>query len=371
MFFEKKDADRETAARTGRLYTGRGEIETPAFMAVGTKGTVKAVSSEELHDLGAQIILCNTYHLFLRPGHELIEELGGLHSFVNWPGPMLTDSGGYQVFSLGKFRKIKEEGVIFKSYIDGSLHQLTPDLAVEIQHALGADIIMCLDECLPYPSTREHAEQSMRMTVRWAERCQAAHLKRQSPQKLFAIVQGGTYPDLREECSRLLAGMDFPGYAVGGLSVGEPQESLREMIALTAPLLPEEKPRYLMGVGYPEDIVRAVAQGIDLFDCVIPTRVARNGTMLTSHGKINIRNARFAGDTKPPDEDCSCPTCRNYSRAYLRHLTISNEILGLRLNTIHNLSYYYRLMRRIRRAVQAGDYGLFVEEFLDGPESFA
>ncbi len=359
---------RDGNARRGRLVTPHGEVDTPAFMAVGTRASVRCVSSEDLDDLGAQMVLANTYHLLLRPGEELVRRLGGLHGFMSWPGSILTDSGGYQVFSLGKFRRISEEGVVFKSLLDGTVHRLTPERAVEVQHALGADIIMCLDECLPFPSTLEHARSSMELTVRWAARCQEAHRRACSPQRLFGIVQGGVWPELRSECAERLREMDFPGYALGGLSVGEPKEAMAEITAVATPLLPADRPRYLMGVGYPEDIVAAVGEGIDLFDCVLPTRIARRGTLVTSRGRINLRNARFIDDPRPPDEECDCPVCRRYSLAYLRHLTMAGEITGLRLNTIHNLRYYYRLMTRIRRAVEAGEFQQFRLEFLGGPE---
>lgn len=361
--------NKDGRARRGRLVTAHGKIETPAFMAVGTRAAVRGISSDDLRELGAQIVLANTYHLFLRPGEKLVEKMGGLHGFMNWPGPILTDSGGYQVFSLGEFRKISEDGVDFKSIIDGSIHKLSPERAVTVQNALGADIIMCLDECLPYPTTFDHARDSMHLTVRWAARCKKTHRRSGTDQLLFGIVQGSVYPELREECCRLIGEMEFPGNAIGGLSVGEPKGKMYEMVALTAPMLPEEKPRYLMGVGYPEDIINAVAEGVDLFDCVIPTRIARRGTLVTSSGRLNLKNARFADDGRPPDENCSCPTCRSYTRAYLRHLTVSKEILGLRLNTIHNLSYYYGLMSNIRRSIADGQFDRMRKNFLVGPES--
>jgi queuine tRNA-ribosyltransferase len=358
-------------ARRGVVRTLHGPVETPAFMAVGTRATVRCVSSEDLRDLGAGMILANTYHLLLRPGPEVVRELGGLHGFMHWPGPILTDSGGFQVFSLGPHRRLDPDGVTFRSLLDGTLHRLTPESAMAVQHLLGADVIMCLDECLGYPAGQEEARASMELTLRWAARCLEAHLASGSSQSLFGIVQGGTHPGLREECAGRLAAMPFPGYALGGLSVGEPKEELFRTVAHAAPLLPREKPRYLMGVGYPGDMVRAVGEGIDLFDCVLPTRIARRGTLVTSRGRINIRNARFLRDPSPPDPDCDCPTCRNYSLAYLRHLHLAGEILGLRLNTIHNLRYYYGLLERIRSAVEAGRFDEFRNTFLSGPESSA
>jgi queuine tRNA-ribosyltransferase len=355
-FFTVLTRDTATKARRGRISTPHGEIETPVFMAVGTRATVRCVSSEDLLELGAEIVLANTYHLFLRPGEDLVRRMGGLHGFMHWPRPVLTDSGGYQVFSLGQHRTIDEDGVVFKSLIDGALHRLTPTRAVEIQQALGSDIMMAFDECTPYPTTPEYARRSMLLTVRWAGACREAWLARDTGQQLYGIVQGGVFDDLRRECVERLLPLDLPGYALGGLSVGEPKAEMYRIVADTAPLLPGDRPRYLMGVGLPEDIVVAVGEGIDQFDCVIPTRVARRGTLFTTAGRLNIRNARFADDPRPLDESCDCPACRNYSRAYLRHLHQSGEILGLRLNTLHNLRYYYQLLSRIRRAVALGRY---------------
>ncbi len=355
-------------ARSGHLHLAHGAVATPAFMAVGTRATVRCLSSEDLLSLGAEIILANTYHLFLRPGEEVVRRLGGLHAFMNWPRPILTDSGGFQVFSLAGFRRISEEGVSFRSHLDGSTHLLTPERAVAIQEALGSDIAMVLDECLGYPADRDHAARSMELTVRWAERCRGARTTPPDRLRLFGIVQGGLYPDLRRDCAERLALLDFDGYALGGVSVGEPKGEMRRIVAEAAPFLPADKPRYLMGVGYPEDIVDAVACGMDLFDCVLPTRVARRGTLLTSRGRVNIRNARHAEDQGPLDPGCDCPTCRHYSRGYLRHLHLAGEILGLRLNTIHNLRYYHRLMDRIRGAICRGAFEAFHKEFFAGPE---
>jgi queuine tRNA-ribosyltransferase len=318
-------------------------------MPVGTQATVKSLTGEDLVELGAEIILGNTYHLFLRPGHETIKQLGGLHQFMHWDRPILTDSGGYQVFSLGELVEVKAEGVTFQSHIDGSKHFLSPQRVIEIQESLGADIMMCLDECTPYPATREETLQSLELTSQWARQCREA--KRTSTQSLFGIVQGGMYANLREESVIDLIELDFDGYAIGGLSVGEDKDTMRHIIEKTAPNLPDGKPRYLMGVGTPEDILSAVQMGIDMFDCVLPTRNARNGVLFTHLGKIAIKNARYAKDPQPIDENCRCYTCRRYSRAYLRHLFMAREILSYRLNTIHNLFYYMEFMSLIRQAI--------------------
>jgi queuine tRNA-ribosyltransferase len=318
-------------------------------MAVGTQGTVKALTPEELREMGAEIILSNTYHLYLRPGHERIRRLGGLHRFMHWNYPLLTDSGGFQVFSLNSLAKISEEGVQFQSHLDGSRHEITPEKAVEIQEALGADIIMCLDECTPYPASHEEAERSMELTLTWSQRCRDS--RRREDQALFGIVQGGMYPDLRKRCVEALGGMGFDGYALGGLSVGESKERMLEVVSQTAPLLPLDQPRYLMGVGTPLDMARAVLQGVDMFDCVLPTRNARNGMLFTRGGRLVIKNARFADDDSPIEPGCSCYTCRHYSRAYLRHLCLAEEILAMRLNTVHNLHFYLNFMGEIRRAM--------------------
>ncbi len=361
--FSFKLLARDKGARRGEIVTGTGKaIQTPAFMPVGTQGTVKTLSPGDLKAAGAEIILSNTYHLYLRPGHKLIETLGGLHTFMNWPGPILTDSGGFQVFSLKGLTKITEEGVRFQSHLDGSSHMFTPELAVEIQEALGSDIMMCFDEISPYPATAEHLKEAMERTTRWEERCKKARAKPQLA--LFGITQGGTDQKLREESARQIVQVGFDGYAIGGLSVGESAALMLEMTGVTTSCLPEEKPRYLMGVGAPQDIVQAVAHGVDMFDCVMPTRNARNGTLFTSLGKLNIRNAAYKEDPRPLDPACVCEACRNYSRAYLRHLFQSNEMLGLRLNSLHNITFYQTMMRNIRDAVTRGRYAEFMEKFL-------
>lgn len=342
---------KQTGARLGRLHTPHGVIETPIFMPVGTQATVKAMTPEELKDIGSQIILSNTYHLYMRPGHDLIERAGGLHKFMNWDKPILTDSGGFQVFSLGPLRKIKEEGVEFRSHLDGSKHFLSPEKATEIQNALGSDIIMAFDECAPYPADRQYVKNSLERTTRWLERCKAAH-KYPERQALFGIVQGGMYKDLREQSTREITAIDLPGYAIGGLSVGEPKEMMYEVLDYTVPLLPEDKPRYLMGVGSPDDLLEGVLRGIDMFDCVLPTRIARNGTAMTSQGKVVVRNASYAEDFTSLDPECDCYTCRNYTKAYLRHLIKCNEILGARLLTIHNLHFLLKLMENVRGAIK-------------------
>ncbi|EOD00670.1 tRNA guanosine(34) transglycosylase Tgt [Caldisalinibacter kiritimatiensis] len=349
--YELIKESKECNARLGKLHTPHGVIETPIFMPVGTKATVKTMTPEELKDIGAQIILSNTYHLYLRPGHELIKEAGGLHKFMNWDGPILTDSGGFQVFSLGHLRNITEEGVEFRSHIDGSKHFISPEKSIEIQNSLGSDIIMAFDECAPYPSDREYVKNSLERTTRWAKRCIKAH-KNPEKQALFGIVQGGMYKDLREQSAKDLLELDFPGYAVGGLSVGEPAELMYEVLDYTVPLLPKNKPRYLMGVGSPDYLFEAVVRGIDMADCVLPTRMARNGTFLTSQGRVVIKNAKYKKDFNKLDPECDCYTCQNYSRAYLRHLFKANEILGARLATIHNLYFLLKLMENIREAIK-------------------
>ena len=351
----------ETGARAGRLHTPHGSFDTPMFMPVGTQGTVKTLSPEELHTMGAGVILGNTYHLFLRPGHEIVKKAGGLHRFMNWDGAILTDSGGFQVFSLGALRKISEEGVAFRSHHDGSKQFLSPEKSMEIQMALGSDIAMAFDECTPYPADYEYACRSMRLTTRWAKRCQAVHNR--EDQALFGIVQGGMYADLRQESAEQLVAMDFPGYAIGGLSVGEPKPLMYEVLEQTVPFLPQNKARYLMGVGTPDCLVEGVARGIDMFDCVFPTRVARNGTAITSQGRVVIRNAAYIEDFMPLDPECDCYTCRNYSRAYLRHLIRCDEIFGLRLMSLHNLYYLIKLMHQIRTAIIEGNYPEFRKLF--------
>lgn len=349
--FELLKESKDSKARLGKLHTPHGAIETPIFMPVGTRGTVKAMTPEEVRDLGAQIILSNTYHLYLKPGHELIREAGGLHKFMNWSGPILTDSGGFQVFSLGDLRKIKEEGVEFRSHIDGSKHFISPEKAIEIQNALGSDIMMCFDECAPYPAKHDYVKQSMERTTRWAKRCKEYH-KDWEKQGLFGIVQGGMYKDLREKSAKDIVDIDFPGYAIGGLSVGEPRELMCEVLDYTTPLLPKDKPRYLMGVGTPDYLFESVIRGIDMADCVLPTRIGRNGTVLTSRGRLVVRNAKYAKDFSSLDPECDCYVCKNYSRAYIRHLFNVNEILGARLATIHNLYFLIKLMEKIRNAIK-------------------
>jgi len=359
--FELLKESKKSLARLGRLYTPHGVVETPVFMPVGTQATVKAMSPEELEEVGARIILSNTYHLYLRPGHELIERAGGLHSFMNWTGPILTDSGGFQVFSLGDLRKISEEGVEFRSHLDGSKHFFTPEKVMEIEMALGADIAMAFDECVGYPMEYEYTKRSMERTTRWAERCLQAHHKKD--QALFGIVQGGVFHDLRAISARDLVSLDFPGYGIGGLSVGEPKKLMYEILEATTPLLPANKPRYLMGVGSPDCLIEGVIRGVDMFDCVLPTRIARNGTVFTHQGKLVIRNARYKDDFTPLDHHCCCYTCRNYSRAYLRHLFNVEEILGLRLTSYHNLYFLINLMQEIREAIKTDTLLDFREEF--------
>ncbi len=348
-------------ARRGRLHFPRGIVETPAFMPVGTYGTVKAMTPEELRGLGAEIILGNTFHLMLRPGMDVIRAHGGLHRFMHWDGPILTDSGGFQVWSLGKLRKITEQGVRFQSPVDGSPHFLGPEEAIGVQHDLGADIVMIFDECTPFPATEEQARASMELSLRWAERSRDAH--GEHPSALFGIVQGGMHEQLRDASLEGLRRLGFDGYAIGGLSVGEPKEDMLRILDHLAPRMPAAHPRYLMGVGTPEDLVEAVSRGVDMFDCVMPTRNARNGWLFTHAGVVKIRNQRHALDTGPLDPDCGCYTCRNYSRAYLRHLHQANEILGARLNTLHNLYYYQHLMRGLRDAIAAKTLDEFVQKF--------
>lgn len=348
--FEVVKKHSHSSARLGTLTTPRGKINTPCFMPVGTQATVKALTPENLESIGAQIILGNTYHLYLRPGHELIQSLGGLHKFMNWAHPILTDSGGYQLFSMKKLVKITEEGVKFKSHIDGSSHFISPEKAIEIQRALGADIIMAFDEPAPYPSAPAATQKSLQLTTRWAKRCKEA-LESEN-QSLFGIVQGGTHPDLRKESAEQIIELDFPGYAIGGLSVGEEKHLMNDMTELTSSLLPELKPRYLMGVGTPENLLTCSSMGVDMFDCVMPTRNARNGYLFATGGKINIKNSPHQNDPGPIDETCSCYTCKNYSRAYLRHLIMAGEILAMHLLTLHNSHFYQNWMKKIREAIQ-------------------
>jgi queuine tRNA-ribosyltransferase len=358
--FEILKTDPVTKARAGLLHTPHGIIETPVFMPVGTAGTVKAMTQQMLEDLGARIILGNTYHLYLRPGHELIRNLGGLHKFMSWDRAILTDSGGFQVFSLSKLRRIEEQGVTFRSHLDGSEHFFTPESAVQIQNALGSDIQMQLDECTAYPASHEEARHSMQLSARWAERAKAGWLSAPSPGTLFPIVQGSMYPDLRRESAERLVALDLPGYAIGGLSVGEPRPLTFDMVAATEPHLPLEKPRYVMGVGMPDELAEYVALGVDMMDCVLPTRNARNGTLFTSQGRVNIRNTQYASDPGPLDPNCSCPVCQRYSRAYLRHLFQAGELLSGILNTCHNLHFYLDRMRSIRHAILAEDFSSYL-----------
>ncbi len=352
-------------ARRATMRLPHGTVETPIFMPVGTAGTVKAVSQNTLEEIHTQILLGNTYHLYLRPGHERIRRLGGLHRFMSWPHPILTDSGGFQVFSLNHLRKVSEDGVQFRSHIDGSPHFFTPEHSMEVQIALGADIAMVFDECTEYPATRDRARESLELTMRWARRSRdylLAHAHEVpwheeyggATQNLFGIVQGGMYPDLRRESAERLIELDLPGYAIGGLSVGEPRQHTRDIIETTLPLLPADKPRYVMGVGYPEEIVEYAAMGVDMMDCVIPTRAARHGLLFTSAGRMNIKNQRYAEDQNPPDPDCRCMVCARYTRAYLRHLSMSGEPLGGALNSVHNLSVYLDTMQSVRDAVSRG-----------------
>ncbi len=348
-------------ARRGRLIFERGVVETPAFMPVGTYGTVKGMRPEQVAESGAQILLGNTFHLMLRPGTDIIRAHGDLHDFMNWPGPILTDSGGFQVFSLGELRKITEQGVTFQSPVNGDKVFLGPEESMAVQRALGSDIVMIFDECTPYPASPEQARDSMRLSLRWAQRSREAH--GDSPAALFGIVQGGMYPELRLESLRGLTGIGFDGYAIGGLSVGEPHEERVRILDTLDPAMPARAPRYLMGVGKPEDIVEAVRRGVDMFDCVMPTRNARNSHLFTSEGTLRLRNARFREDTGPLDPECDCYTCRHYSRAYLHHLDKCNEILGSHLNTVHNLRYYQRLMEGLRAAIETGGLARFVADF--------
>jgi len=359
--FELKHTDKNCGARLGKMITAHGVIDTPVFMPVGTRAVVKIMAPDELKKIGAQMVLSNTYHLYLRPGHELIKEAGGLHKFMNWDGPILTDSGGFQVFSLGKTFKVADEGVHFKSIIDGSAHFLTPEMAIEIQNDLGADIIMVLDECSPYPAERKQIEEAVERTLQWAKRCKKIHYVKE--QALFGIVQGGIYKDLRKHSVQSTVEIDFPGYGIGGFSVGEPHDIMFEILKNTISCLPEDKPRYLMGVGNPTSILEAIGLGIDMFDCVLPTRIARNGTIFTSTGKLNIKNSTYAKDFDPLDSNCNCYACQNFSRAYLRHLFKVGEILALRLLTWHNLYFLFNLIDESRKAI-AND------SFLDFKKSF-
>lgn len=353
---------KQTGARLGRVHTPHGSFDTPAFMPVGTQAAVKGMSPRELKEIDSQIILSNTYHLYLRPGQEIVKEAGGLHGFMNWDRPILTDSGGFQVFSLSSFRDIKEEGVTFKSHIDGSKHFISPERAINIQNDLGADIIMAFDECIPYPCQEDYAKKSLERTTRWAKRCKEAHTNTQK-QSLFGIVQGGTFKELRIQSANELLELNFPGYAIGGLSVGEPANEMYEMLDCTVPLLPYDKPRYLMGVGSPDYLIEGSIRGIDMFDCVLPTRIGRNGTIMTRKGKVIVRDAKYARDYSPMDPDCDCYACRNFTRSYIRHLIKANEVLGIRLTTWHNLRFLLNLMKDVRQAIMEDRLGDFKKEF--------
>ncbi len=369
--FELLATDSGSKARCGRLTTAHGLIETPAFMPVGTQGTVKGVSPRELHEIEAQIILGNTYHLFVRPGMEVMRHFGGLHRFMNWDGPVLTDSGGYQIFSLAKLRKITEEGVHFQNHLDGTPTFISPEIAMEIQATLGSDIAMVLDECPPYPCGHDYAARSLEMTARWARRCKAKSEVRNRKseierQLLFGIVQGGTFEDLRRASAEATVQIGFDGYAIGGVSVGEPEPEMMQAVEWSEPFLPNDKPRYAMGLGTPPQLLELVARGVDLFDCVLPTRLARNGTAFTTAGTLNLKNAEFALQNGPIEEGCNCPACREFSRGYIRHLIKAEEILGLRLITLHNLHFYLELMKRARSEIEAGRFAEFRHAFVSG-----
>ncbi len=364
FWYELKHVCKQTGARYGILHTPHGDVETPIFMPVGTLATVKGISPEQLKEMNSGIILSNTYHLWLRPGEDVVEQAGGLHKFMNYDRPILTDSGGFQVFSLGKTRKIEEEGVTFKSIIDGSKLFLSPEKAIEIQNKLGADIIMSFDECAPYPCTHDYMKHSVERTLRWAKRGQSAHRK-SDQQALFGIVQGGEFADLREMCAKALVEMDFPGYSIGGTSVGEPKDIMYKMIDDAVKWLPDHKPRYLMGVGNPIDLIEGAMRGIDMFDCVLPTRVARHGALMTSYGRVNINNEKYKYDFTPLDPECDCYTCKNYTKAYLRHLHKSEELFGKNLLSIHNVRFLLKLSENIRQAIREDRLADFKEEFLN------
>ncbi|HEY5991290.1 MAG TPA: tRNA guanosine(34) transglycosylase Tgt [Candidatus Udaeobacter sp.] len=364
-------SDRGPRARRARLTTAHGVVDTPAFMPIGTQGTVKAVTPRELREMNAQIILGNTYHLFVRPGLDVIKHFGGLHNFMNWDRPILTDSGGYQIFSLAKLRKITEEGVEFQNHIDGARAFISPEIAMEIQAALGGDIAMALDECAPYPCEYDYAAQSAEMTTRWAKRCKAvavslrdAHSEAATKQLLFGIVQGATFDDLRQQSAQAIVDLYFDGYAIGGVSVGEPEEEMMRAVESAEPLLPKDKPRYAMGLGTPPQMLEMIARGMDMFDCVLPTRLARNGTAFTAAGTLNLKNAQFALDKSPIEENCTCEACREFSRGYIRHLIKAEEILGLRLITLHNLHFYLNLMSRARTEIESGTFDQFRKAFV-------
>ena len=360
--YELLHEDKNSGARRGVIHTPHGDIQTPVFMPVGTQATVKSMTPEELKEVNAQIILSNTYHLFLRPGHKLVEEAGGLHKFMNWDRPILTDSGGFQVFSLGQLRTIEEKGVTFQSHLDGSSKFMGPETSIEVQNSLGSDIMMCFDECCPYPSSYEYTKDSMERTTRWAKRCLDSN-KNPEKQGLFGIIQGGFFEDLRKKSAEDLIALDFPGYAIGGISVGEPKEEFLKMLRYTTPLMPKDKPRYLMGVGTPDYLIEAALAGIDMCDCVLPTRIARHGTALTSKGKIVVRNATYERDFGPLDDECDCYACKNYTRAYIRHLVKTNEILGIRLLSIHNIKFLTNLMDKVRIEIENDNLNNFRDEF--------
>src|SRR5262245_8657789 len=361
--FELVSQDRESKARRGRVITAHGIVETPAFMPIGTQGSVKAVSPRELREMNAQIILGNTYHLFVRPGLEVIKHFGGLHDFISWDGPILTDSGGFQIFSLVKLRKITEEGVEFQNHIDGSRAFISPEIAMEIQAALGSDIAMVLDECIPYPCEYDYAAQSAELTTRWAKRCREWK-RRNADSMLFGIVQGGTFENLRRASAQAVVELDFDGYAVGGVSVGEPEEEMTRAVESAEQFLPMDKPRYAMGLGTPPQMLQMIARGMDMFDCVLPTRLARNGTAFTAAGTLNLKNAEFALDKRAIEENCACPACREFTRGYIRHLIKAEEILGLRLITLHNLHFYLNLMNRAQSEIERGTFGQFRKAFV-------
>ncbi|MGG1215168.1 tRNA guanosine(34) transglycosylase Tgt [Micromonospora provocatoris] len=355
---------KQTGARLGIVHTPHGSFETPAFMPVGTQATVKTMSPEELKEMNAGIILSNTYHLWLRPGNDIVKEAGGLHKFMNWDRPILTDSGGFQVFSLSQFRKIEEEGVHFRNHLNGDKLFLSPEKAMEIQNDLGSDIMMAFDECPPYPATYDYMLKSVDRTTRWAKRCKEAHA-RPEDQGLFGIIQGGEFEELRRRSAEALVELDFPGYAIGGLSVGEPKDVMNRVLEFTTPLMPTNKPRYLMGVGSPDSLIDGAIRGIDMFDCVLPTRIARNGTLMTSEGRLVVKNAKYARDFGPIDPNCDCYTCKNYSRAYVRHLIRTEETFGIRLTSYHNLHFLLKLMEQVREAIREDRLGDFRDEFFE------